>query len=275
MGWQSSRCTMTCFWISWMKQPKRWAQDFVNLSKRHVLLLVLRNCSTSMMHVPVDKLSNLHMWIVRQGAPQMCTILSQLHCMWGKIQRLYLPKNILEKLQTRPQLQFLQNTMWKKNFNATSRLPVPASRGRTSGQWPKMLNINTYKFHSYGDYTRTIWMYGTMDSYSSELVSVWPWVALHAQNNLIFNAGGAQALLIKISVCSHWPQELCKAVDCHQTSTGSYPSYSCHEQIVEPSDKCARSNYHKLRRAPFYREIAKFSCKYCHSFTWKSRGPSY
>ena len=114
MGWQSSGCTMTCFWISWTKQPKRWAQDFINLSKRHVLLLILRNCSVSMMHVPIDKLSNLHMWIVRQGAPQTCTILSQLHCVWGKIQSLYLLNNILEKLQTRPQLWFLQNTVRKK-----------------------------------------------------------------------------------------------------------------------------------------------------------------
>ena len=163
----------------------------------------------------------------------------------------------------------------EENFNVTSRLPVPASRARTSGRQPKMLNINTYKFHSYGDYARTIWMYRTMDSYSSELVSIWPWVALHAQNNLIFNAGGAQASLIKILIHLHQPQEFCKAVDCHQTSTGSYPSYSCHEQIVEPSNKRAWSNYHKLRRAQFYREIAIFSSKYCHSFMWKSRGPSY
>ena len=54
-------------------------------------------------------------------------------------------------------------------LNATSRPPVP-----TSGRRHKMLNINTYKFHSYGDYARTIRTYGTMDSYSSEPVSVRP-----------------------------------------------------------------------------------------------------
>ena len=60
----------------------------------------------------------------------------------------------------------------EENFNTTSRLPVPVSRARTSGRQPKMLNINTYKFHSYRDYARTIRMNGTMDSYLSELVSI-------------------------------------------------------------------------------------------------------
>ena len=58
----------------------------------------------------------------------------------------------------------------EENLNATSG---PASRATTSGgRRHKTLNINTYKLHSYGDYARTIRMYGTMDSYSTELVSV-------------------------------------------------------------------------------------------------------
>ena len=40
---------------------------------------------------------------------------------------------------------------------------------RNQGLQSKTLNMNTYKFHSYSDYTRTIWMYGMMDSYSTEL----------------------------------------------------------------------------------------------------------
>lgn len=36
---------------------------------------------------------------------------------------------------------------------------------------PKTLNINTYKFHSYGDYVRYIRTHGTTDSYSTEPVS--------------------------------------------------------------------------------------------------------
>ena len=36
---------------------------------------------------------------------------------------------------------------------------------------PKVLNLNMYKFHSLGDYPDTIKQYGTMDSYSTQLVS--------------------------------------------------------------------------------------------------------
>ena len=36
---------------------------------------------------------------------------------------------------------------------------------------PKVLNLNTYKLHSLGDYPETIKQYGTTDSYSTELVS--------------------------------------------------------------------------------------------------------
>ena len=43
---------------------------------------------------------------------------------------------------------------------------------RNQGRQSKTLNINTYKFHSYGDYARTIRMHGTMDSYSTEPVSI-------------------------------------------------------------------------------------------------------
>ena len=37
---------------------------------------------------------------------------------------------------------------------------------------PKGFNLNTYKFHSLGDYVETIRMYGTTDSYSTEPVSL-------------------------------------------------------------------------------------------------------
>ena len=48
---------------------------------------------------------------------------------------------------------------------------APAATSRSPGWWGKMLNINTYKFHSYGDYARTIRTHGTMDSYLTEPVS--------------------------------------------------------------------------------------------------------
>lgn len=36
----------------------------------------------------------------------------------------------------------------------------------------KFLNLCTYKFHALGDYVRTIRMFGTTDSYSTQIVSV-------------------------------------------------------------------------------------------------------
>ena len=60
----------------------------------------------------------------------------------------------------------------EEHMNATGTLPPAALRVKISGRRRKTLNINTYKFHSYGDYARTIRMHGTMDSYSTEPVSI-------------------------------------------------------------------------------------------------------
>jgi hypothetical protein len=54
----------------------------------------------------------------------------------------------------------------KKGKNADSRSGVVATR------LSKTFNLQTYKFHSLGDYVRTIKTYGTTDSYSTELVKI-------------------------------------------------------------------------------------------------------
>jgi hypothetical protein len=41
----------------------------------------------------------------------------------------------------------------------------------TTGKRIKQLNLSTYKFHAIGDYTETIRKYGTVDSYSTQIVS--------------------------------------------------------------------------------------------------------
>ena len=62
--------------------------------------------------------------------------------------------------------------------SASSSTPTFPSSARHSkstsiraGRRRKTLNINMYKFHSYGDYARIIRIYGTTDSYSTEPVS--------------------------------------------------------------------------------------------------------
>jgi hypothetical protein len=45
------------------------------------------------------------------------------------------------------------------------------SSDTAGGRKGKQFNLNTYKFHSLGDYVKTIRTYGTTDSYTTELVS--------------------------------------------------------------------------------------------------------
>jgi hypothetical protein len=42
---------------------------------------------------------------------------------------------------------------------------------KSSVRRPKTFNLRTYKFHALGDYTASIRMYGTTDSYSTQPVS--------------------------------------------------------------------------------------------------------
>ena len=42
----------------------------------------------------------------------------------------------------------------------------------TSERRPKLLNLRTYKLHALGDYMAHIRMYGTTDSYSTQVVSL-------------------------------------------------------------------------------------------------------
>jgi hypothetical protein len=44
--------------------------------------------------------------------------------------------------------------------------------GTPSTRLPKSFNLQTYKFHSLGDYAATIRRFGTSDSYTTEIVSV-------------------------------------------------------------------------------------------------------
>jgi hypothetical protein len=66
-------------------------------------------------------------------------------------------------------------TELKKEADSRSRrqsksTTVTANTG-TNVRRAKIFNLNTYKFHSLGDYTETILNFGTTDSYSTEMVS--------------------------------------------------------------------------------------------------------
>ena len=55
----------------------------------------------------------------------------------------------------------------------TVQLPREAgTRNGGARSSKKVLNLNTYKFHALGDYVRTIRLFGTTDSYSTQVVGL-------------------------------------------------------------------------------------------------------
>jgi len=58
-----------------------------------------------------------------------------------------------------------------KTADKFNTVELPREAGARKGGTKKKLNLNTYKFHSLGDYVATIRLFGTTDSYSTQLVS--------------------------------------------------------------------------------------------------------
>lgn len=59
----------------------------------------------------------------------------------------------------------------RREARARSQQEGRGSTTTASGCRPKTLNLRTYKLHALGDYTATIRLYGTTDSYSTQTVS--------------------------------------------------------------------------------------------------------
>ena len=61
----------------------------------------------------------------------------------------------------------------KKTSKSTAKENSTAEiQANKDGQQPKKFNLQTYKYHSLGDYAQTIRRFGTTDSYSTEPVSL-------------------------------------------------------------------------------------------------------
>jgi hypothetical protein len=75
-----------------------------------------------------------------------------------------LPKEAAARGRRRARDQAKAGT--SKESTGSSTMP-----GSQSKQKKKRLNLSTYKAHSLGDYVRTIRMFGTTDSYSTQTVS--------------------------------------------------------------------------------------------------------
>jgi len=68
------------------------------------------------------------------------------------------------------------NTVELPSETAARKRRSLATEGDTStrprGPLKKVLNLRTYKFHALGDYVQSIRLFGTVDSYSTQLVCV-------------------------------------------------------------------------------------------------------
>ena len=58
-----------------------------------------------------------------------------------------------------------------KSSDEFDTVELPRESSARKGGTKKKLNLNTYKFHALGDYVATIRLFGTTDSYSTQLVS--------------------------------------------------------------------------------------------------------
>lgn len=78
-----------------------------------------------------------------------------------------------------------------KTTEAFDTVELPHEMGSRKGgaRSSKKLNLNTYKFHALGDYVKTIRLFGTTDSFSTQVVSpVMPHIICHFKRSLF--AGG-------------------------------------------------------------------------------------
>lgn len=80
--------------------------------------------------------------------------------------------------------------------------PPPTSKG-------KFLNLFTYKFHALGDYVRTIRLFGTADSYSTQTVRIYAFH--HYDLYLTSKSGGACAPLREATVRTNQQEQRNKA----------------------------------------------------------------
>jgi hypothetical protein len=67
----------------------------------------------------------------------------------------------------------LNKQMKQMQASAKGKGTVAAAPGPQLAPKVKILNLFTYKFHSLGDYVRTIRLFGTTDSYSTQIVRIY------------------------------------------------------------------------------------------------------
>lgn len=93
-----------------------------------------------------------------------------------------LPREALSRVRRQEKKVMMQATIKRSHQDGTktttptqavinANTPQPPMQGSHTQRKLKTLNLNTYKFHSLGDYAEAIRHYGTTDSFSTQLVS--------------------------------------------------------------------------------------------------------
>ena len=59
---------------------------------------------------------------------------------------------------------------WRQKEEMYPNAPKAQQR-RMSGRRRRTFNMSTYKIHALGDYPRAIWMFGTTDGFTTQVVS--------------------------------------------------------------------------------------------------------
>ena len=72
----------------------------------------------------------------------------------------------------REQAARIQRRLKKVSISQPGPSNVMPQNHVSSVRLPKQLNLKTYKFHALGDYHDTIRLFGTIDSFSTQLVSL-------------------------------------------------------------------------------------------------------
>ena len=123
---------------------------------------------------------------LRQHTDLSLVVLDSATVRLGAVLR-YFQKNICTAYDTKELNRELNARTRKKAKKTSMKNPIPESNNasadvavqekppkgssKVTGKLRKTLNLNTYKDHSLGDYVESIRRYGTVDSYSTELVN--------------------------------------------------------------------------------------------------------
>jgi hypothetical protein len=59
----------------------------------------------------------------------------------------------------------------KPTYSKKGKSKAPPQKTASDSPWTRLFNMLTYKLHALGDYVKSIWLFGTTDNFSTQVVS--------------------------------------------------------------------------------------------------------